>query len=141
MRRLFVVLVILGVVPLFGQESQEKIDQVWKAYQQSQRNWDSTIIYDQRMLSEADSIVFRESLIMKSGASGIAAIVVSLGTTLGASLLNYQGNSEAAVVVSIVGSTISTALYIRSYTLLSRAGKELARERLLKLGRTLPSAF
>jgi hypothetical protein len=116
------------------QESPEKINEVFKAYNSANRVQDSLDSYNFQKEELAFRTTFRERLISQSGNSGLASVLVSLGTGIGSVALLAQGETQASYVVSIAGQTLSTILLARAFILLTKAGNELAEDRLVREG-------
>ena len=125
---------LLATSNLFCQESPEKVNEVFKAYNSMNYKQDSI----QRHLDELDdkmtNVTYREALLVQSGGSGLVSVLISLGTNIGSISLLAQGETQASTIVSIAGQTLSTILLARAFILLSKAGNELADERLEKEG-------
>jgi hypothetical protein len=93
---------------------------------------DSIQSYNDRLADKVSMVTYREELISSSGKSGLASVLVSLGTSIGSLALAVQGETSASYVLSVAGQTVSAILLARSFVLLSKAGEELANERLEK---------
>jgi hypothetical protein len=93
---------------------------------------DSIQSYNDWLADKVSMVTYREELISSSGKSGLASVLVSLGTSIGSLALAVQGETSASYVLSVAGQTVSAILLARSFVLLSKAGEELANERLEK---------
>jgi hypothetical protein len=117
---------------LFAQESPERINEVFRAYSMVNLKQDSIQSNNDRLADKVSMVTYREELISSSGKSGLASVLVSLGTSIGSLALAVQGETSASYVLSVAGQTVSAILLARSFVLLSKAGEELANERLEK---------
>ena len=95
---------------------------------------DSIQSYNDRLLDKVSMATYREELISSSGKSGLASVLVSLGAGIGSLALAVQGETSASYVLSVAGQTVSAILLARAFILLSKAGEELADERLAREG-------
>jgi hypothetical protein len=123
-------LLSLTVVCGYGQESPERINEVFKAYEMVNRKQDSIDSFNFEREERAIEATYRERLLIQSGNSGLASILISLGTNLGSLTLLAQGETQAASFVSIGGQALSAILLGRAFYLLTKAGNELADERM-----------
>ena len=119
---------------LFAQESPERINEVFRAYSMATSKQDSIQSYNDRLVDIVSMATYREELISSSGKSGLASVLVSLGTGIGSLALAVQGETSASYVLSVAGQTVSAILLARAFILLSKAGEELADERLAREG-------
>lgn len=132
MIKLYFTFILLGCTFLFAQESPERINEVFRAYSMVNLKQDSIQSYNDRLADKVSMVTYREELISSSGKSGLASVLVSLGTSIGSLALAVQGETSASYVLSVAGQTVSAILLARSFVLLSKAGEELANERLEK---------
>ena len=132
--RLFVLFCCTSTSNLFCQESPEKVNEVFKAYNSMNYKQDSIQRYLDELDDKMTNVTYREALLVQSGGSGLASVLISLGTNIGSISLLAQGETQASTIVSIAGQTLSTILLARAFILLSKAGNELADERLKKQG-------
>ena len=107
---------------------------MFKAYNSFYTKQDFIQRYQDELEDKMRSVSYRESLLVQSGGSGLASVLISLGTNIGSISLLAQGETQASPIVSITGLTLSTILPARAFILLSKAGNELADERLKKHG-------
>jgi hypothetical protein len=129
-----VLLFLLYSLTARAQESPERINEIFKAYSAVYGQQDSILVYNDLLAEKVNTALFRERLLISSGKSGLASVLISLGTSIGSLTLAVQGETNASYAVSLVGQALSTVLLCRAFILLSKAGEELANERLLKEG-------
>ena len=130
----FILLFFLSGTALRAQESPERINEVFRAYSMATSKQDSIQSYNDRLSDKVSMATYREELISSSGKNGLASVLVSLGTGIGSLALAVQGETSASYVLSVAGQTVSAILLARAFILLSKAGEELADERLAREG-------
>lgn len=125
----------------FAQIKYEATNPSWATHTIANPKADSILKYNDQLYHIADSIAHRELHLVKAGARGIAAICVTLSSSLGSTLFALQGQYKTATIVSASGTVIASSLLFSSFYHIGKSGRKLARERIIIESEILPDGY